>query len=142
MSSEKDLSSKMPDKDTLRAYTLKLLEKANRHPELTPKILREKIEQKLKLVPSTLKPKRGYIKKTAIDWWIQVEGSNKTQESEKERLVKKGKVTTISGTTSNAPSVALQSLSRLAVVVGKGPHIFKSIANLTEGEKINYLRQK
>ena len=63
--------STLPNKDVVKQMIVKLLEKANHHPELTPRILRTKIEEKLKLTKDSLKPKRDYIKKVAIEWWIE-----------------------------------------------------------------------
>jgi len=43
------MATDLPEKEVIKSTIIKLLEKANRHPSLTPRLLRNKVEEKLKL---------------------------------------------------------------------------------------------
>lgn len=58
------------DQDELLLKTItKLLDKAGKDPRLTPKILREKAEQRMELSKGHLKDKREAIKLIICEWW-------------------------------------------------------------------------
>jgi hypothetical protein len=48
------MSSIVPEKIIIKTTAIKLLEKAGRHPALTPRILRQKIESKLELAKGNI----------------------------------------------------------------------------------------
>ena len=114
------MSNAVPEQSVLKAQTIKLLEKSGRHPQLTPRILRTKLEQKLGLAAKALRKQREYIKDVAIVWWLDAASEGETSEE----------------------SLALQRLSKLAKAANKGPAIFKAIANMSTDDKINYLRKR
>lgn len=115
----------IPEKAELKAAVIKLLERAGRHPKLTPRILREKAEKILKLEPHTLKSKREYVKKVAIQWW----------RSEKEVI---HPIETASTSSSNSE---LAKLSKIAIVVGKSSLLKELTEYANNKEKVNYLRK-
>ena len=55
--------------DNLLKTITKLLDKAGTNPRLTPRILREKAEQRMSLQKGDLKPNREEIKKMICKWW-------------------------------------------------------------------------
>lgn len=112
------MSNVLPEKELIRSTIIKLLEKANRHPSLTPKLLRNKLEEKLKLQPGCLSAKKIFIKKIALQWWVSGESTEMTPTQ-----------------------LALKRLTKLATVAGK-MHLFKSLGELSEEEKISLLREK
>jgi hypothetical protein len=57
------------DEETVLKTITKLLDKAGRDPRLTPRILREKAEQRLTLSKGDLKSRRENIKDIICDWW-------------------------------------------------------------------------
>lgn len=67
-----DMTSNVPtcftEEQLLQTIT-KLLDKAGRDPRLTPRLLREKAEQRLTLTKGDLKPQRERIKTIICDWW-------------------------------------------------------------------------
>lgn len=121
------MSSALPEKELIKATIIRLLEKANRHPELTPRILRTKIEQKLKLREGTLSSKKYYIKKVALTWWMSEDHAS-SSVSRKDEAVE--------------PSLAMKRLTKLANVAGKVPQALKGLSGLSEEDKITTLRQR
>lgn len=57
------------DQVQLKAIVLKLLDKAGHDPRLTPRILRNKVEDKMSIERGGLKIKRDYIKTLIFKWW-------------------------------------------------------------------------
>ena len=53
----------------MQATVTKLLDKAGSDPRLTPRILREKAEQRMNLLKGDLKPNRERIKDIIYEWW-------------------------------------------------------------------------
>mmetsp|Transcript_8747 Transcript_8747/g.14558 ORF Transcript_8747/g.14558 Transcript_8747/m.14558 type:complete len:273 (-) Transcript_8747:221-1039(-) len=98
----------------------KLLDKAGKDPRLTPRLLREKAEQRMTLEKGKLKPKREKIKRIICDWW------------EKQYAVKVDK-----------DAILLKSLIKLARVSGNTPRALQGLQEMvTTEEKINTLRQR
>jgi hypothetical protein len=122
------MSSSLPEKELIKATIIRLLEKANRHPELTPRILRTKIEQKLKLADGTLNSKKYYIKKVALAWWTGEEQLSGAKKEEQLHV--------------SEPSLAMKRLTKLANVAGKIPQALKGLSNLSDEEKVTTLRQR
>jgi phage-related tail protein len=71
--------------DMLLKTITKLLDKAGKDPRLTPRILREKAEQRMELNKGDLKTKREKIKDIIYDWWKK----QKQDEIDKETAVLK-----------------------------------------------------
>ena len=117
------LSTEVPEKSVIKSTVIRLLEKAGRHPQLTPKILRSKVETKLQLEPKTLHPKKEYIKNIAITWWVDKSGDN-------------------DGDADDGAQIRLQRLNKVAIVSGAAPAIFKGTVNMSDKEKIVYLTEK
>lgn len=95
---------------------MKLLEKAGTDERLTPRLLREKTAQKMKLAPEDLKKMKTEIMKLIIQWWDNAHPDSRT---------------------------IVSRLSILARAVGKGPNFFKDI-NLQEShtEKAKQMRKR
>ncbi len=64
-------SSSLPTRDSLSEVVMKLLNKAGTDPRVTPRMLREKAEDRLKLSRGTLKPMRNDIKDMVMEWHNQ-----------------------------------------------------------------------
>ena len=56
------------DVDKMRALVIKLLDKAGEDPRLTPRLLRNKMEDKMNLERGALKVKRELIKTLIVKW--------------------------------------------------------------------------
>jgi len=63
-----EVSTAWTDEDVEKTIT-KLLDKAGHDPRVTPRILREKAEQRMNLTKGDLKSKREIIKAIICDWW-------------------------------------------------------------------------
>jgi len=57
------------DNESIERMVNKLLDKAGKDPRLTPRLLREKTEQRLDLKKDELKSKRTLIKELICSWW-------------------------------------------------------------------------
>ena len=57
------------DQAQVKIIVLKLLDKAGNDPRLTPRILRNKVEDKMNIERGGLKVKRDYIKTLIYKWW-------------------------------------------------------------------------
>lgn len=108
------------DVGMLQLTVTKLLDKAGFDARLTPRLLREKVEQRMKLEPDALKSMKPEIMAMITDWWIETHGNKR-----KPRQVS-----------------ALESLSKLAKAVGKGPHFFKSLNFTSDSEKADDIRKR
>ena len=95
-----------------KAMILKLLEKAGSDPRLTPRLLREKAEQRLQLDKGSLKSKRNLIKDWIVEWYRQKK------------------------------IVELKALVKLAKASGLAPQIFKGLSELTDEDKVVALRKR
>ena len=62
------LSTKIPKRNVVEESIKRLLQKAGTDPRVTPRLLREKAEQRLKLALHTLKPMREDIKNMIMEW--------------------------------------------------------------------------
>lgn len=82
----------------------KLLDKAGKDPRLTPRILREKAEQRLSLSKGDLKPQREKIKDIIWDWWEK----QKTAQLDREAAILKS-------VSKNEVSLAFHALQRANV---------------------------
>ena len=56
------------DVDKMRTLVVKLLDKAGEDPRLTPRLLRNKMEDKMNLERGALKVKRELIKTLIVKW--------------------------------------------------------------------------
>ena len=69
------------DAETLVKTVTKLLDKAGKDPRLTPRILREKAEQRMSLSKGDLKPQREKIKGVIWDWWEKQKSAQLDREA-------------------------------------------------------------
>ena len=124
------------DEIQLRQTVNKLMDKAGRDQRLTPRLLREKAEEKMKLPKGALKCKRTRIKVMIIDWWSKnVEPVNVAVTS------KSTKKESGDGVETDPELVILRSLAKYAKAVGKGPSYFKELTGSTV-EKAKVLRKR
>ena len=122
------------DKDNetiLAACLVKLLDKAGHDPRLTPRILREKAEDRLSMKRHSLKPKREWIKKVIVRWWIQ--NIDKAEKDKGSNGAKKEEVT--------EEDKAMRQYNKLAQAVGQS-ELLKDLGNLSRSAKISNLRSK
>lgn len=122
------------DKDNetiLAACLVKLLDKAGHDPRLTPRILREKAEDRLSMKRRSLKPKREWIKKVIVRWWIQ--NIDKAEKDKGSNGAKKEEVT--------EEDKAMRQYNKLAQAVGQS-ELLKDLGNLSRSAKISNLRSK
>jgi ElaB/YqjD/DUF883 family membrane-anchored ribosome-binding protein len=75
------------DEQRMLQTITKLLDKAGKDPRLTPRILREKAEQRLELAKGSLKSKREKIKDIIYKWWIKQASMTEEKESQIMKLV-------------------------------------------------------
>jgi hypothetical protein len=108
MSESQSLSKSLPSRDLLEDAVKRLLNKAGTDPRVTPRLLREKAEQRLKLVKETLKPMREDIKDMIMTW-------------HKERMDKLG--------------VEIKLLVKLTKAAGFGPSLYIDIRELDDREE-------
>jgi hypothetical protein len=87
---------------------MKLLWKAGTDPRVTPRLLREKAEDRLKISRGTLKPMRNYIKDIVMDW-------------HSDRMEKLG--------------ADIKLLVKLAKAAGFGPNFYSDIRELTDRDE-------
>ena len=73
------------DSEVLDSTVFRLLGKAGLDPRCTPKILRSKTEQKLKLQEDELLPYRVRIKKLIIKWWKETQLNGNAEKSGEKR---------------------------------------------------------
>ena len=101
----------------VEAVVNKLLDKAGTDERLTPRLLRQKVEQKMKIEPDSLLPVKANILKMISDWW------------DKNFPEKNG--------ASGQPPLpsSVESLSKFARAVGKGPQFFKTLNHNSDEEK-------
>ena len=118
------------DDSNLRQTVNKLMDKAGKDQRLTPRLLREKAEQKMKLPKGALKCKRTKIKVMIIDWWDKNVEPVPTATSK-----------TADGVEVDPELVILRSLAKYAKAVGKGPAYFKELTGSTV-EKAKVLRKR
>ena len=115
------------DEEKLKTMILKLLDKAGRDPRLTPKILRNKAEERLKLESGTLKPKRAFIKELIFQWWdVNMKGEQKPEKG--------------NGNMSK-DDLILTKLNKLAKVSGH-LQLLRGLADLESSDKISKLRSR
>lgn len=69
------------DEEVLLQTITKLLDKAGRDPRLTPRILREKAEQRMSLNKGDLKSKREHIKDVIYEWWNKQKSAQQDKET-------------------------------------------------------------
>ena len=136
------------DNQSLKLQAIRLLDKAGRDPRLTPRILREKCEDKLQLPRYALKPKRSMLKKLIIKWLIQ----NHELIAEIDKEIDKSAKTSApvaakpagSSSSSHTEEQIIQQLAKFAKAKGLLP-LVKAIAKSSEGSnsvKINEIRKK
>jgi hypothetical protein len=109
----------MVSKEELRAILLKLLDKAGKDPRLTPRLLREKAEQRLKLEKGVLKAKREDIKRLIIRWWYE---NVEVNMDENTRI--------------------LNEYIKIAKASGSALVVFKGLADMAPEEKISIIRTR
>lgn len=97
-----------------------MLDKAGQDPRLTPRLLREKAEQKLNLPKGELKAKREEIKEMIVQWYLE----KKDREDEATRAV-------------------MKALAKIGKVSGLAPAVFKGIKEMdSDEERIVELRKR
>ena len=101
----------------VEAVVNKLLDKAGTDDRLTPRLLRQKVEQKMKIEPDSLLPLKSNLLIMISNWW------------DKNFPVK------IVASVQTPMSLSVDSLSKFARAVGKGPHFFKTLKQNSEEEK-------
>lgn len=108
----------------VEAVVNKLLDKAGTDERLTPRLLRQKVEQKMKIEPDSLLPVKANILKMISDWWDK----NFPDKN---------------GASGQPPlSSSVESLSKFARAVGKGPQFFKTLNHNSDEEKaLNILKR-
>jgi hypothetical protein len=154
------------DKDALAAMMFKLLDKAGRDQRLTPRVLRKKAEEKLKLPSGGLDDKKELMKKIIMKWWsLQPEAKQAEQEQQskhehKHKEQQKEHKSSSSSSSSQAisksasndskkekhdergPEHVLNRLSKLAKAAGKGPNFFASFKDMELKEKVSKMRAR
>ena len=103
----------------VEAIVKKLLDKAGTDDRLTPRLLRQKVEQKMKIEPDSLLPLKTEILEMISDWW---------DKNFPEKVVSGGQQPT---------SSSINNLSKFARAVGKGPAFFKTLNQNSDEEKAN-----
>eukprot|EP01038_Epipyxis_sp_PR26KG_P007586 gene7586-10335_t len=92
------------DEKLLKVIT-KLLNKAGRDPRLTPRLLREKAEERLSLEKDALKIKRDAIKEMIITWWKE----NMLKKKENNNVDKEATDIKVTQVNSKLPAVEKES---------------------------------
>lgn len=69
------------DNECIERMVNKLLDKAGKDPRLTPRLLREKTEQRLDLKKDQLKSSRALIKELICSWWKKNNSVNDSNNS-------------------------------------------------------------
>jgi hypothetical protein len=139
------------DKEVVVRVMMKLLDKAGNDPRLTSRILREKVEEKLKLKKGDLKSKREFMKLHTLKWWYDNHGgasaSSKSNGGSSGTSVPK-KAVVKNEPTDRPKSVeapprneALVMLTKLARAVGKGPNFFKPMMDMSDEKRISRMRR-
>lgn len=120
------------DMKELEAIVVKLLEKKGMDPRLTPRLLREKTEQKMHLEADALFKMKSQIMVIIESWWKSTHpsaGNNKTSKNEKPL---------------NGDEDALLSLRNFARAVGITMSFFKeqSYVDKSSKDKANFIRKR
>lgn len=138
-----EVSTSWTDEDVEKTVT-KLLDKAGHDPRLTPRILREKAEQRLNLAKGDLKPKRESIKVIICDWWQKRKAAEVDRETANLKAV--STIILLTGFVLILITITLRcslQLVRLARVSGNVPQALKGITEMaTTGDKIVALRER
>lgn len=130
------------DKETIRNQIIKLLDKAGRDVRLTPRVLRAKAEERLKLSPGGLKDKKELIKKIIMKWW-SMQPESQAEEKEKEKLKEREKEKEKAKSDSSTSSEhTLNRLLKFAKAAGKGSSFLIQFKDMGTKEKIKSLRSK
>ena len=108
----------------------KLLDKAGTDARLTPRLLREKAEQRMKLEPGQLIAKKADIMDVIVSWWME----NNPQTVEPKAAS--------NNASSDPAALTLQRLSKYAAAVGKGPRFFKDLSQDSDIEKAKDIRKR
>lgn len=116
------------DSVQLTSVVNKLLDKAGMDARLTPRLLREKAEQRMKLEPGRLISKKTDIMNTIVSWWMENQPTSTKPKT--------------TGDATSGEVTALQSLSKYAKAVGKGPHFFKELNNDSDADKAKDIRRR
>ena len=124
----------------LKAVVNRLMDKAGTDPRLTPRLLREKAETKMKLPEGALKHKRPRIKIFIVDWWSK----NVAPVPSAPKVSKRASA---DDDDDAAPAVdpdltLLRNIAKYAKAVGKGNSFFKDLPNTTHKEKAKVLRKR
>jgi hypothetical protein len=141
------------DKEALQAMLFKLLDKAGRDIRLTPRVLRKKAEEKMKLPTGGLNDKKETIKRVIMKWWsLQPEAQEKEKEKDKEREKDKEKDKEKSAKSSSShnaaekaasgPEHTLSRLTKFAKAAGKGPQFFATYKDMKLEDKIRGMRTR
>lgn len=113
------------DRTAVKEMIFKLLDKAGKDPRLTPRILREKAEQRLNMKRGELRPARRQIKTLIFDWWDQQQkgqSQDEKDQAEKDRL---------------------KLFVRLARLSGHTPAIFMGLSDTNSNhKKIQLIRER
>ena len=118
------------DPAQLTSVLNKLLDKAGTDARLTPRLLREKAEQRMKLEPGQLITRKADIMDVIVSWWME----NNPSTVEPRAASNNGP--------SDATALTLQRLSKYAAAVGKGPRFFKDLSQDSDIEKAKDIRKR
>lgn len=117
--------------ETMKNQIQKLLDKAGTNPKLTPRLLREKAEQRLKLQPGELntRTRREIIKNVIIKWW--------NENVKKESAEPPPKIST-----KTPDEQTLHKLGKVVKAAGVGPQVFARLQDLSIPDRIIAIRAK
>lgn len=125
------------DHNAVVAQVVKLLDKAGTDPRLTPRLLRNKTAEKLKLPVGSLEDLKPLIKKVIIKWW---KTTQLQKEDEKKETVKVKAEEKPAGDASD--DFGWKKLSKFAQVAGKAPAVYAGLSELAPKEKCDKLRER
>ena len=126
------------DDAQLKVVVNKLMDKAGLNPRLTPRLLREKAEARMKLPDGALKNKRPRIKIFIVDWWSKIVAPVPSAPKSS-----KGSGGGDDDDHTIDPDLALlRNIAKYAKAVGKGNSFFKDLPATTNKEKAKVLRKR
>jgi DNA replicative helicase MCM subunit Mcm2 (Cdc46/Mcm family) len=125
------------DEEELFSHIVKLLNKAGLDPRLTPRVLRKKLEERMKVSEGVLKPSRELIKKNILKWY------KKNCEEDYKKVVEsvQPKKATIVEKEVNIEEKTLSQIGKLAKAVGKSS-LFTAVKDADVKTKIKTVSEK
>lgn len=115
------------DIEQLQVTVTKLLDKAGTDVRLTPRLLREKVEQRMKLEPDTLRPLKPKIMTMIVDWWKE----NHRIVVEIEPAIKR-----------TPEPTELESLRNYVRAIEKSSHFFRNLKSLSDADQADNIRKR